>query len=100
MPVIGPVSLVQNLGISEPLGDTALLMVSSRQMDAPVIPLDYQVVDISNPELPLIFTARQVTRKLEREETGTTFLLGSEGLTVIRRPRMEQEYQSRQSTAN
>jgi hypothetical protein len=37
-------------------------------------------------------TVAQVKHKLVKNDTGTTFLLGSEGLTVIRRPRVEDEY--------
>jgi hypothetical protein len=37
-----------------------------------------------------------VTSKLERNETGTTFLLGHDGLTIIRRPQVEYRYKSEQ----
>jgi hypothetical protein len=43
-------------------------------------------------------TVRLVTDKTTRDETGTTFLLGSEGLTIIRRPRVEEEYEIHQDS--
>lgn len=56
-------------------------------------PRDYSIYDFSNPEKPvLLSTARQVTASIERSETGTTFLLGADGLTVVRHPRTEEEF--------
>jgi hypothetical protein len=50
------------------------------------------VVGSFNPANPVLLdTVRLVTDKTTRDETGTTFLLGSEGLTIIRRPRVEEE---------
>jgi len=37
-----------------------------------------------------------VKHRATNDETGTTFLLGSDGLTVVRRPRVEQEYKAQQ----
>ena len=63
------------------------------------IPQDYQVVDSFNPANPVLLdTVRLVTDKTTRDETGTTFLLGSEGLTIIRRPRVEEEYEMHQDS--
>ena len=57
-------------------------------------PRDYQVVDTSQPTNPVVLdTVKLVNYRTTREETGTTFMLGSEGLTIIRRPRVEQQYQ-------
>jgi hypothetical protein len=39
-----------------------------------------------------------MTDKTTRDETGTTFLLGSEGLTIIRGPRVEEEYEIHQDS--
>jgi hypothetical protein len=62
-------------------------------MEVPVVPRDYQIVDTSNPADPaLLFTVKQVSGEIARDETGTTFLLGSEGLTVIRHPQVEEKY--------
>jgi len=100
-PVLKPLSGLQNPGRIESLGHSAFLMVNEGQLDAPPIPRDYQVVDTSNPVDPtLLFTVKQVTANISRDETGTIFLLGSEGLTIIRRPRVEEKYRSGQSYTN
>jgi hypothetical protein len=44
----------------------------------------------------LLATVGQVKRKVVKDDTGRTFLLGSEGLTVIRRPRVEDDYKVHQ----
>jgi hypothetical protein len=50
-------------------------------------------MDVSNPEHPVpLATIKQVRHKLVDEETGTTYLLGSDGLTVVRRPRVEEDH--------
>jgi hypothetical protein len=57
------------------------------------------VVGSFNPANPVLLdTVRLVTDKTTRDETGTTFLLGSEGLTIIRRPRVEEEYEIHQDS--
>ncbi len=54
---------------------------------------DYQVIDISAPSDPVVLaTVKQVKHKVVNGNTGTTFLLGSEGLTVIRRTSVENDY--------
>ena len=41
-------------------------------------------------------TIKQVKHKVVNEETGTTYLLGSDGLTVVRRPPIENDYKTQQ----
>jgi hypothetical protein len=101
VPALKPLSALQNPGRIESLGHSAFLMVSEGQLDVPPIPRDYQVVDTSNPFDPtLLFIVKQVNASISRDETGTIFLLGSEGLTIVRRPRVEEEYRSEQSYTN
>jgi len=100
-PALKLVSALQYPGHTESLGDSAFLMVRERQADVPVVPRDYQVVDTSDPVDPaLLFTVKQVNNKIARDETGTTFLLGAEGFTVIRRPRVEEKYKTAQAYTN
>ena len=55
---------------------------------------NYQVVDSSNPSHPtLVGDVNNVLEKITDNETGTTFLLTAEGLYVVRRPAIEQEYE-------
>ena len=56
---------------------------------------DYQVIDTSSAADPvLLTTVAQVTHKVVNRDTGTTFLLGSDGLTVIRRISVERDYKT------
>jgi LVIVD repeat len=81
-------------GSSEPLGETAFLIVNEPYNPfVRAVPRDYQVIDISAPSDPLLLaTVKQVKHKVVNSDTGTTFLLGSEGLTVIRRTSVENDY--------
>jgi hypothetical protein len=100
-PALKVVPGLQHTGHTESLGDSAFLIVDERNMDAPAIPRDYRVVDTSNPADPFVlFTVKQVIAQLSRNETGTTFLLGCDGLTIIRRPQVEDKYKSQQSYSN
>ncbi len=93
MPVLRIVDGQQYSGSTEPLGDSALLMVNDIRLTSQAAPRDYHVVDTTNPASPfLLYTAKQVNSILTRNATGTTFLLGSDGLTIIRRPRIEDKY--------
>lgn len=94
-PVLKTINGLQYSGRAEPLGESTFMMTSDPQMDLSPVSRDYQVVDASNAANPvLLYTANLVTRTITRGETGTTFLLGQNGLTVIRRPRVEEEYRS------
>jgi hypothetical protein len=96
-PVLKTVNGLRYPGHTEPLGESGLLMENQAHMDPQIMARDYQVVDTRNPADPaLVYTAKLVTHKLTRDETGTTFLLGSEGLTIIRLPREEEAYKSQQ----
>jgi hypothetical protein len=92
---------LQNSGYIESLGGSGFLLKTGEQTEVPPVPRDYQVVDASNPAKPsLLFTVKQVTGEIAREETGTTFLLGADGLTIIRRLRAEQRYKMAQDYSN
>jgi hypothetical protein len=97
LPVLSKVNGLQSSGPVEPFGETAFLARSAELIEQPAHPRDYQVVDTSHADSPVLLdTVRMVSCKLAREETGTMFLLGSEGLTIIRRPHVELQYQSKQ----
>jgi hypothetical protein len=58
---------------------------------------DYQVIDASDPRSPIVLANIQlVQQKIENNDTGTVFLLGADGLTVLRRPHREEEYRATQ----
>jgi hypothetical protein len=65
------------------------------------IPRDYQVVDIATPSDPTVLaTVKQVKHKVVNNDTGTTFLLGIDGLTVVRRTSVENDYKTQQMMRN
>jgi hypothetical protein len=73
-----------------------MLVASESQDGSRVLPRDYQVVDLgAGGGASVVATVKQVTQKVENSYTGTTFLLGSDGLSVIRRPSVENEYSLR-----
>lgn len=80
-------------GQTESLGQTGLVMINGHYRYVGSVPHDYRLMDVSNPEHPVpLATIKQVRHKLVDEETGTTYLLGSDGLTVVRRPRVEEDH--------
>lgn len=86
---------------AEAFGDESLILTS---MDHPIAQAEdpnYELFDISNPSNPrAIATIDGVTQRMDRPETGTVFMLSNDGLTVIRRPNVEQEYRIENTTEN
>ena len=83
-------------GSAERLGDDGFIIAD--QPNAPNAQSDandpnYQVDDLSNPLHPNpVGDVKQVLEKITNDETGTTFLLTADGLYLIRRPAVEEEY--------
>jgi hypothetical protein len=95
-PALKSTSSLGEAGYSESLGQTGLVMINTRyRYVGGAVAHDYRVVDVSNPAHPTpLATVKQVKHKIVNEETGTTYLLGSDGLTVLRRPRVEEDYET------
>lgn len=92
-PKIVVVDALKQAARAELIGNTGLLMAAQPRRDGDVPPLDYQVVDTSDPRSPrLLTTIVQVQQKLYDLTTGATYLLGASGLTVIRQPRVEERH--------
>ena len=84
-------------GHTDSLGQTGLVMINGHYRYVAGVAHDYNLVDVSNPSHPTpVATIKQVKHKVVNEETGTTYLLGSDGLTVIRRPRVEEDHKIEQ----
>jgi hypothetical protein len=84
-------------GHTESLGQTGLVMINEHYRYLGGVAHDYQLIDVSNPQNPIpLATIKQVKHKVVNEETGTTYLLGSDGLTVVRRPRVEEDHKIEQ----
>jgi hypothetical protein len=92
-PSLRMISTLSDSGSTESLGETGFLMVNEPYNYVRATPRDYQVVDISLPSEPvLLATVKEVKHEVVKDDTGTTFLLGSEGLTVVRRTSVENDY--------
>ena len=94
-PVLLNSSALENAETSEALGRTALLITVSEVAMHPINdPRSYNVVDTSNPSQPeMLATIPAVQQRLAKSDTGTLFLLNKDGVTVVRRLRVEAEHQ-------
>ena len=96
-PTLRLVNALINPGESQSLGESGYLGIDEPYNYVRAIPRDYQVVDISVPSEPsLLTTVKAVKHQVTNGDTGTTFLLGSEGLTVVRRISVEEDYKIHQ----
>jgi hypothetical protein len=92
-PTLHTMSAMVDFENAEPLGATAVLAVERNYTSFRPQPRDFKVVDMSAPFNPVLLTTiTQVRHSVVNDETGTTFLLGSQGLTVIRQPKVEEEH--------
>jgi hypothetical protein len=89
--------MVQRLGLAvlkERLGDDGVILTSQPAMQPA---RDFQVVETASPqELNQVFGMKGVLQEITNDNTGTTFLLTPEGLYLIRRPAVEENYQNHQ----
>lgn len=86
-------SALQGAEAFEKLGETGLLSTSTTAARVPVSDPTYQVLDSSNASRPrLLATISGVTQRLSKADTGTLFLLNRDGVTVVRRLRVEEEH--------
>jgi hypothetical protein len=90
------ISTVTDLGRAEGLGESGLLATIQPYKYVPAIGRNYQVIDIAASAPTQLATIEDVRHRVTNDETGTTFLLGPNGLTVIRRLRVENDYEAAQ----
>jgi hypothetical protein len=96
-PVVKVIAGLSQSGSTQSIGEQAFMMIDEPYNYIRAVPRDYQVIDISSPSDPhLLTTVKEVKHQVVNEDTGTTFLLGSDGLTVIRRPSVENDYKNNQ----
>jgi hypothetical protein len=91
-PVFRAISTATDLDQAETLGENGLLVTSQVHKYVPAIARDYQVIDIAASDPTQLVTVKDVKHRVTNDETGTTFLLGSNGLTVVRRLSVENNY--------
>lgn len=99
IPILRTVKSLNDTGRTESIGETGLLLINEPFDYVRAVPRNYQVVDLSSPTNPtLLATISDVKHTVTRDETGTTYLLGRDGLSVIRRPRIEDDYASHEAS--
>ena len=93
VPTLKMVQGLNSKGSMERLGDDGFILASQPNVQTEPSDPNYQVVEISNSLQPArVADVRQVREKITNDETGTTFLLTVDGLYLIRRPAVEEEY--------
>jgi len=95
-PVLRMIATVTDLAPAETLGESGLLVTSQAHKYVPAAARDYQVIDIAASDPTQLATVKDVKHRVTNDETGTTFLLGSNGLTVVRRLSIENDYKVHQ----
>jgi hypothetical protein len=83
-------------GASEQLGNAGYLATSRQTVAASAAqPRSVQIVETATAEPRVVSTVASVTKQVARPETGTTFLLGQNGVTVVREVAAEHAYLQR-----
>jgi hypothetical protein len=96
-PVLRMISATTDLGPAEPLGEGGFLATDQPYKYVPAIGRNnYQVIDIAASAPTQLATVEDVRHQVTNNETGTTFLLGPNGLTVLRRLSVENDYKEQQ----
>jgi hypothetical protein len=88
---------------TEELGTSGYLasdFASARPARIATAPRVVQVVETTTEAPRVLSTVADVTRQVTRRETGTTFLLGREGVTVVRQVPVERQYIEQQTLWN
>lgn len=95
-PMLMPASAFAQAASFEPLGQTGMLVAVAETSAVGVRdPQNYQVVAVTRHSAASVLAmVPDVTERAENAETGTLFLLNRDGVTVVRRLRVEQEHQA------
>jgi len=93
-PTLNTIQGLDFQGSTEFLGDDGFIVADQPNAQSGPNDPNYQVVDLSNPLHPNpVADVKQVLEKITNDETGTTFLLTADGLYLVRRPAVEEEYE-------
>ena len=95
-PVLRMISAMTDLGPAEPLGESGFLVTAEAHQYTPAVARDSQVIDVAGSIPTQIATVNDVKHRVTNDYTGTTFLLGTDGLTVVRQLSVENEYKEQQ----
>ena len=92
-PTLTAIQGLDSKGSIERLGEDGLLIADRPSLQSDANDPNYQVVDLSKPLRPNpAVDVKHVFEKITNDETGTTFLLATDGLYLIRRPAVEEEH--------
>jgi len=95
-PVLRMISAMTDLGPAEPLGESGFLVTTKADTHTAAVARDYQVIDVAGSIPTQLARVSEVKHRVTNDYTGTTFLLGSNGLTVVRRLSVENDYKEQQ----
>ena len=95
-PVLRTISITANLDTAESFGQSGLLAAGQSYNYVPAVAREYQLIDTSSANLTSLITLKDVKHRVTNNETGTTFFLGNNGLTVVRRIGIENDYKIHQ----
>jgi hypothetical protein len=95
-PALVAASALEEASSFEPLGETGLLVTFAEHPSQAAGDLQtYRVIDTASAAVPrMLATVEDVRQRAANDETGTLFLLNSDGVTAVRRLRVEQEHQA------
>jgi hypothetical protein len=95
-PELRMIPAMTDLGAAEPLGESGFLVRTQAHAYTPAVARDYQVMDVAGSIPTQLATVSNVKHRVTNDYTGTTFLLGSDGLTVVRQLSVENDYKEQQ----
>jgi hypothetical protein len=95
-PELRTVSLTVNLDAAETFGYSGLLASTESYKYIPAVSRDLQLIDVSAANPTPLVTLKDVRHRVTNNETGTTFFLTKEGLTVVRQTSVETAYKIHQ----
>ena len=95
-PVLQMIPATTDLAPAESLGESGLLAADQPYRYVPAIGRNYQVIDVADSVPTQLATVEDVRHQVTNNQTGTTFLLGPHGLTVVRRLNVENDYKEQQ----
>lgn len=95
-PVFQAISTATDLGPAETLEESGLLVAVQGHTYVSPVARDYQVIDIAASVPTQLATVKDVKHRVTNEDTGTTYLVGGNGLTVVRRLGTENDYKVHQ----
>jgi len=91
-PTIKKIQGLKFQGSTKRLGDDGFMIADQAGAQADAAQ-DYQVVDTAGVREPnRVYDVNQVRQEITNSETGTTYLLTTDGLYLIRRPAVEERY--------